>query len=84
MNSCSPDAKNKGCPDGGCDFVAIYDGSSADSPLIGKYSGYSFGGSNLPSVVSSGNALRIVFHTDFRNCGIANAEDPGWFADWVR
>jgi hypothetical protein len=71
-----------GCPDGGCDYVAIYDGASASAKLIAKYSGQP---THLPVIVSSSNTMTIHFQTDTRNCGIAYMKqkgDPGWFADW--
>ena len=68
-----------GCPEGGCDFVQVFDGQDANSPMIGQYTGF-LNGADLPSVVSSGEWMRIEFHTDERNCGITNDEDPGWFA----
>jgi hypothetical protein len=73
----------QGCPAGGCDYVAVYDGQTANAPLIGKYSGH-LQGAALPTVVSTGEWLRIEFMTDAANCGIDSSEDPGWFADWVR
>jgi len=81
LEGCSPGRPNKGCPDGGCDYVALYDGKDNHAKLIGKYSGYKTG-ADLPEIISTGRYMRVQFHTDYRNCGIANAEDPGWFADW--
>ena len=72
----------RGCPEGGCDYVAVYDGPSTKSPMIGKFSGQP---KHLPVIVSSTRQLHIHFVTDGRNCGItANKQkgDPGWFADW--
>ena len=68
LQGCHPSQPNGGCPDGGCDFVSVFDGQGADAPLIGKYSGYQTGAS-LPSVVSTQEYLRVEFHTDARNCG---------------
>ena len=70
-----------GCPDGGCDYVEVFDGQESTDPVIGRYSGYR-NGADLPSIISTGEWLRIEFHTDTRNCGIQNGEDPGWVADW--
>ena len=75
LTGCNPGQPNGGCPPGGCDFVSVFDGQGADAPLIGKYSG-ALSGAALPSVVSSGEWIRIEFHTDGRNCGITNGEDP--------
>ena len=83
LTGCHPNAgPGQGCPEGGCDYVALYDGSDESAPLLGKFSGQP---SNLPVVVSSGQDLHIRFITDTSNCGIAAAGqvgDPGWFADW--
>ena len=68
----------QGCPDGGCDYVAVYDGADESSPLIGKYSGQP---AHLPVIVSSSTSMHIRFVTDNRNCGIAangQTGDPGW------
>lgn len=81
LQGCHPNQPNGGCPDGGCDYVMVWDGQQTTDPLIGKYSGY-LTGNDLPSIISTGEWLRIEFHTDTRNCGISAAEDPGWFADW--
>ena len=84
LNGCSTptaDLPNNGCPSGGCDFVAIYDGQHNTDPLLGKFSGF-LQGAALPEVVSSGEWLRVEFHTDTGNCGIDAAEDPGWEAHW--
>ena len=83
LTGCHPNAgPGQGCPEGGCDYVALYDGSDESAPLLGKFSGQP---STLPVVVSSGQDLHIRFITDSSNCGIAVAGqvgDPGWFADW--
>ncbi len=81
LHGCNPSQPNGGCPDGGCDYVEIFDGDSRSAPVIGRYSGYRTG-ADLPSIISSGNSLYIHFITDTRNCGIDGTEDPGWFADW--
>lgn len=81
LQGCNRGQPNGGCPEGGCDYVEVFDGQESSDPLIGKYSGY-LTGAELPSIVSTGEWLRIEFHTDTRNCGISAAEDPGWFADW--
>ena len=80
----------RGCPEGGCDYVILYDGPDVHSPMIGKYSGQpgvtpGLALKKLPVVITSGNTLHLHFKTDSRNCGItANKQkgDPGWFADW--
>jgi hypothetical protein len=64
----------------GCDWIAIYDGVNTSAPLINTYSGTYINtatGSTLPSVVSSGQNMHIVFRTDNHNCGITSNEDPG-------
>lgn len=81
LTGCSPSQPNGGCPDGGCDYVELRDGLTPDSPVIGRYSG-ALSGAALPSVVSSGNGLYVLFRTDAGNCGITGSEDPGFFADW--
>jgi hypothetical protein len=81
LTGCSAGQPNGGCPDGGCDYVEVRDGLTPDSPVIGRYSG-ALSGAQLPSVVSSGNGLYILFRTDVGNCGVTGTEDPGFFADW--
>jgi hypothetical protein len=81
LTGCNAGAPNGGCPDGGCDYVELRDGLTPDSPVIGRYSG-ALSGADLPSVVSSGNGLYVLFRTDAGNCGITGSEDPGFFADW--
>ena len=85
LTGCHPDSgPGMGCPDGGCDYVALYDGADESAPLIGKYSGQP-APEDLPVIVSSGQDLHLRFVTDTSNCGIAFARqqgDPGWFADW--
>ena len=73
----------------GCDYVALYDGTDEQAPLIGTYSGHHLGWNAagggedyLPSVVTTGSSLHIRFLTDTHNCGIDASEDPGWIADW--
>ena len=70
-----------GCPDGGCDYVAIYDGTDANAPVLGEFTG-----DNTPQLVSStGRDMFIQFTTDHGNYGITTAgshEDPGFYADW--
>ena len=71
LTGCHPNAgPGQGCPEGGCDYVALYDGSDESAPLLGKFSGQP---STLPVVVSSGQDLHIRFITDTSNCGIAAA-----------
>ena len=77
LQGCSAGQPNGGCPDGGCDYVEIRDGLTAQSPVIGRYSG-ELHGAALPSVISSGNGLYILFRTDTGNCGITGTEDPGF------
>ena len=55
------------------DYVYVYDGSSASSTLLGKYSG-----TTLPSAVTStGNSLFINFKSD------ASTTSSGWEATYV-
>jgi hypothetical protein len=63
----------------GCDFVSIYDGPDANSPLLGTFSGNPSVG---PSVVTSQEFMYLQFETDNGNCGVAGAVDPGFFGDW--
>jgi hypothetical protein len=81
LTGCTPTLPNGGCPPGGCDYVELFDGKERTSPSLGKFSGYK-SGADLPSVVTSGEYLRIEFHTDYRNCGIKNSQDPGWYGTW--
>ncbi|NXY42567.1 CUBN protein, partial [Ceuthmochares aereus] len=54
------------------DYVAVYDGSDAHAPLLGK-----FCGSELPpNIKSSSNNLFVVFNTDFFGA------DRGWKASF--
>ena len=46
-----------GCP---YDFVEIRDGSSASGRVLGKYCG----SGRPPRIVSSGNSMRVHFHSD--------------------
>merc|ERR1712166_297895 len=62
LEGCSPGRPNKGCPDGGCDYVALYDGKDNHAKLIGKYSGYKTG-ADLPEIISTGRYMRVQFHT---------------------
>ena len=69
-----------GCPDGGCDFVSLYDGPDANSPLLGQFSGQP-APDEMPVVVSTGQDMFVRFQTDTSNCGIAAAGqtgDPGF------
>eukprot|EP01052_Picozoa_sp_SAG31_P026202 SAG31_NODE_2357_length_5874_cov_4.759827_5_plen_80_part_00 len=61
------------CPEGGCDYVAVYDGPDENAPLIGRYSGNP---AQMPTAVSSGNSMHIRFMTDTGNCNIEGSEDP--------
>lgn len=55
------------------DYLFIYDGNSADAPLIGKYTG-----TNSPgTITSSGGSLLIEFRSD---CGTTA---PGWEASFT-
>lgn len=74
---CSAGQSNGGCPDGGCDFVQVHDGITANDPIVGRYSG-SLVGADLPSIVSSGTGMYVVFRSDTGNCGITGSEDPGF------
>lgn len=57
----------------GFDFLHIYDGNSADAPLIGSYTGTTLGGMTISS---SGGAITLELETD-------NAIDaPGFEATW--
>ena len=69
------------CPEGGCDYVAVFDGPDETSPLLGHFTGNP---AQMPTVVSSGNTMHIRFMTDSGNCNIEGDEDPGFFAQWVR
>jgi hypothetical protein len=85
LTGCHPERPNGGCPDGGCDYVAVYDGADSNAPLLGKFSGQPPAAA-MPQVVSSGTALYIEFISDIGNIGIGCAGqtgDPGWFAEWV-
>jgi hypothetical protein len=54
------------------DFVALYDGETTASPLIGEYSG-----STLPETISStGNKVLITFNSD------GNETASGWFISY--
>lgn len=56
----------------GFDFVSVYDGSSTDSPLIGRYSG-----ANLPPVLlTSGPSAFVTFSSD------RSATAPGWHLEY--
>lgn len=58
----------------GQDWLAIYDGNSIESTLVGKYSA----GSPVPfNVKASGGSLTFVFHSDKESSG------PGWRAKIV-
>ena len=46
-----------GCP---YDFVEIRDGSSASSPVLGKYCGTA----KPPTIVSTSNSMLVNFHSD--------------------
>ncbi|KAL8607576.1 hypothetical protein ACOMHN_003495 [Nucella lapillus] len=50
-----------GGPNCAYDYVAIYDGTSDDDPLLGKYCGDD---TPPPAVTTSTNAAYVVFHTD--------------------
>ena len=77
LTGCHPDAgPGQGCPDGGCDFVALYDGRDANAPLLGKFSGQPLP-SEMPVVVSTGQDMYVQFQTDTSNCGIAAAGQIG-------
>jgi Zn-dependent metalloprotease/PKD repeat protein len=55
------------------DFVKVYDGSNAASPLIGTYSG----GTIPPSITSSGGTLYVVFISD------GSITASGWTANYT-
>jgi len=57
----------------GKDFLYIYDGPDANSPLVGTYTGNSSPG----TIVSSGDCLTIVFISD------PNVNAEGWEATWT-
>jgi hypothetical protein len=81
LTGCNANQPNGGCPAGGCDFVKIYDGQSNHARLLGQFSGFQTG-VNLPSVISTGEWMRIEFHTDVGNCGITSNQDPGFMGSW--
>jgi len=66
------------CDDPGCDYISIYDGDSANAPLIGQYTGHSV---PLP-ITSRGQDIFVRFQTDHGNAAISSSIDPGFFLDW--
>lgn len=77
----SPALPNGGCPAGGCDWVEIFDGQTPQSPSLGKFTGLQIG-QDLPDMVSTGEWLRVEFHTDAGNCGVSTGQDAGFVATW--
>ena len=55
--SCDDSSK---CSDCRIDFVAVYDGTSANASLLGKFCGTSI----PPTVISTNHALYFVFESD--------------------
>ena len=47
----------------GQDYLYVYDGGSSSSPLIRTYDGYMPDGSVPEDVISTGNALTLIFDT---------------------
>ena len=69
------------CDEPGCDFITIYDGPNARSPVLGKFSGTD----NPPPMQSTGRDMFVRFQTDAGNYGFQVAgvsDDPGFYADW--
>jgi hypothetical protein len=70
--------EHDGCPEPGCDYVAVYDGTNMQAPVLGQFSG-----TEIPRPVrSTGNAITVRFHTDAGNYGLQTAgvsDDPGFY-----
>ena len=73
------------CNTNGGDFLEIYDGTSADAPLLGRINGQPTDAVLArDSFTTTGRDMYVHFTTDSGNYGLTNsgATPPGFFAEW--
>jgi hypothetical protein len=73
------------CNTNGGDFLEIYDGTSADAPLLGRINGQPTDAVLArDSFTTPGRDMYVHFTTDSGNYGLTNsgATPPGFYAEW--